>query len=95
MDFLHNKLKKRKREHSNALMIDFATNLMSMVSKGKGGRYSLATNNANVTKERYNEVQRSLLQAQRDYNGRMASATFKDMLQKDKNVNGVESNHII
>lgn len=96
MDFLHNNnLKKKKQEHNIALMMDFATNLMSMLSKGKGGHYSFATNNANITKERYNEMQRSMLQAQRDYNGNMASAIFKDILQNNNNVNGLKQNHII
>lgn len=58
---------RRRRELNSSMMVDFATNLMSMISKGKGLRYSVATNNATMANKRYAEAQERLVRAQHDY----------------------------
>lgn len=87
-------VKRKQRQHNAALMVDFATNLLTMLSRNKGGRNSVATNYANTSNARLAEAQERLLNAQRDYNGRRAMLTFKDMLGRSNANSGGNGNYI-
>ena len=76
-------VKRKQRQHNAALMVDFATNLLTMLSR-----------NANTSNARLAEAQERLLNAQRDYNGRRAMLTFKDMLGRSNANSGGNGNYI-
>ncbi len=74
-------LKRVNRQRNSALMVDFATNLLNMLARRKGARYSVSTNYAGAANTKLSEAQERLLSAQRDYNARRAMLAFKDLLK--------------
>lgn len=51
-----------------------------MISRGRGGRYSVGTNKTASANGRMSAARDLLMQQQRDYNGRKASFVFGDMI---------------
>lgn len=72
-----------------ALLTDFVSNLATIISSNRGGRYNVITNNTATENARLDEARRRLSDAQRDYNGRMAMMAFKNIYNasSDKSVN--------
>ncbi len=69
---------------SVALGIDLAANLLSTLARSRGASVTLNTNNAAALDNKIAESEQKLLQAQRDYNGRIAALAFRSMLNDCK-----------
>lgn len=83
VEFEKNNLRRLYRERNIALMTDFASALFSMISRNRGGRHSIVTDNTRNVNNRIAAVQNRLLQLQRDYNGKMAYNAFKKRNEAD------------
>lgn len=81
-DVENDNLKKVLRERNVALIVDFASNLASVLSRSRGGRYPVITNNAERANERLIRAQERISSALRDYSGRKAALAFKELLDK-------------
>lgn len=88
VDFERSNLRNAQRERNKALAFDFATNLISFISRGKGARFSVSTGTAGKANSRLAEAHERLSQAQRDYNGTRALMAFKNIIKKGDTSNG-------
>lgn len=80
MDYANRISSRLAREQNAALITDFASNLVSMISRNKGGRYMSGTNKTAVANSNMAVARDLLMQQQRDYNGRKAAFVFGDMI---------------
>lgn len=80
VDFEKNYLKKLSTERNIALGVDSLSNLASVLARSRGARYSISTNNAAAVNRKISESEQRLLDAQRDYNGRMAAIAFQSLM---------------
>lgn len=84
VDIEKSNLRNVQRERNMALALDFASNLVSFISRGKGVRFPVSTEIAGKVNYKLVEAQERLSQAQRDYNGHRALIAFKNMMENCK-----------
>ena len=84
LEFEKNYRKRLQKEMNVALGMDFVTNLASMLARSRGARYSINTNNTAAVNKKIADSEQRILEAQRDYYGRLAALAFRDMLNGSK-----------
>ena len=84
LEFEKNYRKRLQKEMNVALGMDFVTNLASMLARSRGARYSINTNNTAAENKKIADSEQRILEAQRDYYGRLAALAFRDMLNGNK-----------
>lgn len=85
LEFEKDYRKRLEVERNVALGMDFVTNLASMLARSRGARYSINTNNTAAVNKKIADSEQRILEAQRDYYGRLAALAFRDMLKGNKN----------
>ena len=91
IDLEKRNLKRLNTQRNVALGVDVASNLASMLARSRGARYSLSTNNTAAVNRKISESEQRMLDAQRDYNGRLAALAFRSLLNNENKVAPVAS----